>query len=96
MGPTLFDDHKRAEALPERTSIVVPEPRSQAAAKKNQCKRTDDDGPAHSFAALLEDLGTLAKNRVRVRGSSETFYVLTRPTTPQTRAMDLLGLRYAS
>ena len=91
----LFDDHQRAEAEGERKSIVAPAPRSKAAARKDQSKRTDDDEPVHSFRTLLEDLGTPAKNRVRVRGSSEEFYVLTQPTALQTRALDLLGVPHA-
>lgn len=96
LAPILFDDHERAEAERHRRSIVAPAPRSPAAVRKDQCKRTDDDEPVHSFATLLEDLGTLAKNRVRPRDSTKTFYVLTQPTALQTRAMELLGLRHAS
>ena len=96
LAPILFDDHERAEAECERKSIVAPAPRSKAATKKDLCKRTDDGKPVHSFRTLLEDLGTLAKNRVHVRGSSEEFYVLTQPTALQTRALDLLGVLHAS
>ncbi len=92
LAPILFDDHERAEAESDRKSIVAPAPRSNAAARKDQRKRTDDDEPVHRFRTLLEDLGTLAKNRVRVRGSSEQFYVLTQPTALQARALDLLGV----
>ncbi|MFV2069892.1 MAG: IS1634 family transposase, partial [Pirellulales bacterium] len=95
LAPILFDDHERADAERDRKSIVAPAPRSKAAAGKDQSKRTDDDEPVHSFRTLLADLGTLAKNRVRVRGSSEEFYVLTQPTAPQTRALDLLGVPHA-
>jgi transposase len=95
LTPILFDDHERAEAERNRKSIVAPAPRSKAATRKDQCKRTDDDEPVHSFRTLLEDLGTLAKNRVRVRGSSEEFYVLTQPTALQTRALGLLGVNHA-
>jgi hypothetical protein len=95
LAPILFDDHERAEAERDRKSIVAPAPRSKAAARKDQCKRTDDDEPVHSFRTLLEDLGTLAKNRLRVRGSSEEFYVLTQPTALQTRALNLLGVQHA-
>ena len=93
--PILFDDHERAEAESHRASIVAPAPRSDAAARKDQTKRTADDEPVHSFRTLLADLGTLAKNRVCVRRSSETFYLLTRPTALQARAMELLGLHHA-
>ncbi len=43
---------------------------------------------------MLDDLGTLAKNRVRVRSSSEEFFVLTQPTAPQSRALALLGVSH--
>lgn len=92
LAAILFDDHQRAEAESERESIVAPAPRSSAAASKDQRKRTEDDEPVHSFRTLLEDLGTLAKNRVRVRGSSEEFLVLTQPTAPQAHALALLGV----
>ena len=95
LAPILFDDHQRDEAEGDRKSIVAPAPRSKVAARKDQRKRTDDDEPVHSLRTLLADLGTLAKNRVRVRGSSEEFYVLTQPTAPQTRALDLLGIPQA-
>jgi hypothetical protein len=49
--------------------------------------------PVHSFRTLLADLGTLGKNRVRVRRESGSeFYELTQPTTLQQRALDLLGV----
>ncbi len=92
LSPILFDDHQRAEAEHQRESIVAPAPRSPAASGKDRCKRTDDDEPVHGLQTLLDDLGTLAKNRVR--GSSEEFFVLTQPTTPQTRALDLLGVSH--
>jgi transposase len=88
----LFDDHQREEAEQTRKSIVAPAPRSKAAVRKQQSKRTDDDYPVHSFRSLLADLGTLAKNRVRVGDSSDEFYLLTKPTAPQSRAFDLLGV----
>ncbi len=37
----------------------------------------------------------LAKNRVRVRDSSDEFYLLTQPTALQSLALDLLGLPLA-
>jgi len=41
---------------------------------------------------LLEDLGTLARHRVRMRGTTEAFYMLTQPTAPQAHALDLLDI----
>jgi transposase len=90
LAPILFDDHQKQQAQCERKSIVAPAPRSAAAKRKDHSKRTDDDAPVHSFRSLLEDLGTLARNRIRIRGTSEEFYMLTRPTPAQARALDML------
>jgi len=62
-------------------SIVQAAPRSDAARAKDKTKQTEEGFPVHSFRTLLADLGTLAKNRVRVRGvSGPEFYELTNPT----------------
>src|SRR5262249_7412668 len=66
LAPLLFDDHAREEAEATRASIVQPAPRSKAAKAKDSSKQTEDGLPVHSFRTLLADLGTLAKNRVRV------------------------------
>jgi len=94
LAPLLFDDHDREAAELGRKSIVAPAPRSRAALRKEATKRTTDDYPVHSFRTLLEDLATLAKNRVRVPGCPESeFYILTQPTPLQSRAFDLLDVR---
>ena len=47
----------------------------------------------HSFQTLLADLGTLAKNRVRLVGSENAeFYQLTEATPSQQHAFQLLGV----
>jgi transposase len=93
LAPLLFDDHERAEAEATRDSIVQPAPRSEAARAKDKTKQTADGLPVHSFRTLLADLGTLAKNSVRVQGESgSAFYELTRPTPLQQRALELLGI----
>lgn len=92
LAPILFDDHQRQQVECERKSIVSLAPRSAAAIKKDQTKRTDEDGPVHSLRTLLEDLGTLGKNRVRIRSTDDEFYMLTQPTPSQARALDLLDV----
>ena len=95
LASLLFDDHQRDEAEATRASIVQPAPRSEAAHAKDRTKRTEDGLPVHSFRTLLADLGTLAKNRVRVRGEpGSEFYELTQPTMLQQRALDLLGITW--
>ena len=92
LSPILFDDHNREMAEASRESIVAPAPRSPEANAKDFSKRTEDDFPVHSFRTVLTDLATLAKNLVQTGGSHQ-FYVLTQPTAPQRRALDLLGVR---
>lgn len=88
----LFDDHERQSAQAQRPSIVAPAPRSDAAKHKDATKRTDDDYPVHSFRTLLNDLGTLTKNRVRLPDQpGSEFYLLSQPTALQQRVFDLLG-----
>ncbi|MCH7719954.1 MAG: IS1634 family transposase [Planctomycetes bacterium] len=92
LAPILFDDHEKGQAEGQRQSIVAPAPRSGAAQKKDRSKRTEDDYPGHSFRSVLQDLGTLAKNRVRIRESGDEFYLNTTPTPGQAHALQLLGV----
>jgi transposase len=93
LAPLLFDDHERDKAEAMRASIVQPAPRSHAARAKDKSKETEDGLPVHSFRTLLDDLATLAKNRVRARGDSGSeFYELTHSTTLQQRALEHLGI----
>ena len=97
LAPLLFDDDEREAAERTRRSIVAPAPRSAKARRKDGKKQTDDGYAVESFQTLLANLATLAKNRVRVRGSSpdsaHEFYLLTRATEQQQRALDLLGAK---
>jgi transposase len=96
LRPMLFDDEDREGAEALRASIVAPAQRSDAARKKDLTKRTEDGSPVHSFQTLLDDLGTLAKNRVRPRNAADAeFYMLTVPTDVQRQAFDLLKVPIA-
>jgi len=91
LAPILFDDHQRTEAEQSRESVVAPAPRSRAARRKDFEKRTEDGTAVESFQTLLDNLGTLTKNRVRPQGSDGAeFYVLAQPTPLQQRALALL------
>lgn len=90
LRPLLFDDHERGQAEASRPSIVAPAPRSEAARRKDQDKRTDDDYPVQSFRSLMKDLGTLCRNYATAQGAD--FSMLTAPSRLQQRAFDLLGL----
>lgn len=93
LAPLLFDDDDREAARAERRSIVAPAQRSPRARRKAATKRTDDGAPVHSFRTLLDDLATVAKNRIQPKlPSAPAFDVITRPTPLQQRAFDLLGV----
>ena len=89
----LFDDHEREAAESDRSSVVSKAPRSEAAKRKEQVRRTSDGFPAQSFQCLLKDLGTLCKNRVCWNSSPDVeFDRLTEPTNLQRHAFGLLGI----
>jgi hypothetical protein len=93
LAPILFDDEDKDLAETLRSSIVAPAERSPSAQSKDLTKRNEDGLPVHSFRSLLADLGTLAKNRIRIAGNEQSeFYMLTRPTQLQARVFELLGL----
>ena len=90
LAPLLFVD----EAPPERPDPVGPAPRSEAAKRKQQTKRTPDGLAVQSFRTLLAHLATLVKNQVVPRGADRraAFEMLTQPTRLQERAFELLAL----
>jgi hypothetical protein len=96
LAPLLFDDHDRAAAAAERTSIVAPAQRSPAAKRKAALRRTDDGLPVHSFRSLLNDLATLCLNKVSLPSNPKyRFDLPTKPTPLQARAFELLGVSLA-
>ena len=96
LSELMFDDHEREAAEATRPSIVAPAPRSEAAKRKEQERRTPEGFPVQSFQCLLKDLATLCKNRVRWSSRSEVeFERVTMPTALQRRVFELLGLGLA-
>jgi len=91
LAPVLFEDDQREAAEAQRESVVDPAPRSQAAQDKDANKRTKDGWPVHSFQTLLKDLGTLARNFVRVPGteSGELISLTTNSTDFQQHVFEL-------
>jgi hypothetical protein len=93
LAPMLFEDDQKELAEALRESVVAPAEVSPSAQAKAASKRTADGQPVHSFRTLLEDLGTLTKNRVSIEGAEEAeFYQLSEPTAVQRRALELLGV----
>jgi transposase len=89
LAPLLFTD---TEPL-SPPDPVAPAQRSAAAKIKAGSAETPDGHPAHSFADLIEELGTLCRNEIRVGQAEHTFTRLTKPTDLQTKAFELLGVK---
>lgn len=85
LAPLTFTD----EDIPHREDPVAPAQRSSQAKKKDAFKTSADDIPLHSFAGLLEHLGTLTRNTIEFAGRQ--FDKMTTPTPAQRRVFELLG-----
>jgi len=63
--------------------------------QRKKIQRTTPHGlPVHSFDTLVQELGTLCRNRCRIQAdpSGSSFTQDTQPTQLQARAFGLLGL----
>ena len=66
---------------------------SDRAKRKADTKRTGDGYPVHIFSTLLDDLLSVALNRVCIPGGTETeLVVVTTPTRLQAFAFELLDV----
>ena len=93
LASMLFHDTDRDAAEAQRNGPVAKAERSPAAITKQTTGVTPDGLPVHSFASLLADLATLARNTVTTATNPHRpFTLLTRPTPIQQKAFDLLGL----
>ncbi len=91
LAPLLFDDEQRQRP---RSSPVAPAERSAAARAKARRKRTPDGWPVQSFQSWLRDLATITKNCIEPTTQTiPAFEMTTRPTPPQQRALQLLGVK---
>jgi DDE family transposase len=93
LAPMLFDDTDPDAAEARRRSVVAPAQRSKAAISKQTTGLTPDGRPVHSFRTLLADLATMARNTIITAITPlHPLIVVTRPTSIQQKAFDLLGL----
>ena len=88
LAPLLFQDHDRAAAAGQRTSVVAKAEISPAARQKKARGRTEGGLPLHSFRTLMAELATATRSRVRV--GDHTFDQLATLTPLQERALQLL------
>lgn len=89
--PLLFADEDQAAKATRHP--VAPAKRSEAALRKVHTHTLDDGTPAHSFRTLLKHLSGIVRNLCRLPAASTdtpTFQLVTRPTTKQQHALDLL------
>ena len=91
LAPILFDEDDPEAARAQRASPVEPAKPSPSARAKAAGKNTPDATAVHSFHTLLADLSTVVLNDVSI-GESESFKLVTTPTTGQQKAFDLLGV----
>jgi hypothetical protein len=87
LAPLTFTD----TAQPERTDPVAPAPRSASARAKDATKNNGANGEVRGFRELIEHLGTLTRNTMRVVGTDATFDLLATSTPTQRRVFELLG-----
>lgn len=92
LAPILFDEHDKGAEELKGKSIVEPAKRSHSALRKAAKKNTEDGLPIHSFQTLLADLATITKNHIASEESSLVFDRVTRPTSLQKRALELLNV----
>jgi transposase len=92
LRPILFEDHDRESAAASRSSIVAPAQRSDAAKRKDQTRRTEDDLPVQGFQDVLKDLATVCRNRIRIPNLKVAFDKITTPTPYQRQVFDLLDV----
>ena len=93
LAPILFEDADKPAAEALRTSVVAPAQRSPTAVQKQTTKLTPDGLPVHSFHTLLADLATIARNTITTAITpNHRLIVVTRPTTTQHKAFQLLGV----
>jgi Transposase DDE domain len=93
LAPMLFDDTDKEAAEALRISVVAQAQRSSAAVTRQTTGSTPDGLPVHSFRSLLADLATVVRNTLTTAiAPLYPLTVLTRPTTIQQKAFDLLGI----
>jgi Transposase DDE domain len=87
LAPLTYTDTE----VPTRTDPVAPALRSASARAKDATKKNAELEEVRGFRELLEHLGTLTRNTIRVVGTGVTFDLLATPTPTQRRVFELLG-----
>lgn len=92
LAPLLFHDTDLDAARAERSSPVVSTEPSPTAKSKKAIKRNANGEPVHSFDGLIDHLGTLTRNTMRMPLAKKKHFTLLSKSTPlQEAAFQLLG-----
>ena len=93
LGSVLFDDEELTANRKTRDPVAKAKP-SQSSQRKKTHRTTSEGLEVHSFHTLVEDLGTLCRNRCRIQAdpSGNTFTQDTQPTPLHARVFQLLGV----
>ena len=92
LAPLLFHDTDMELARAERSSPVVATEPSPNARSKKAIKRNANGDPVHSFAGLMDHLGTMTRNTMRMPLAKKHRFTLLSQSTPlQEAAFRLLG-----
>ena len=75
------------------TDPVAPAKRSPAANTKAASHRTPDGLPTYNLPDLVNELGTICRNHLRIGDSPHTFPRLTNPNDVQAKALALLDVK---
>ena len=93
LAPLLFHDTDMEAARAERPSPVVATEPSPSARSKKATKRNANGDPVHSFAGLMDHLGTMTRNTMRMPLAKKHRFTLLSQSTPlQEAAFRLLGV----
>ena len=92
LAPMLFTDDTPITP----TDPVAPARRSPAANTKAGRARTPDGLPAYNLTDLINELGTICRNQLRIGTSDHTFPRLTNPNPVQAKALKLLNIKLAA
>jgi transposase len=92
-APLLFHDTDIHLAREQRTSPVVKTEPSPSVQAKKAIKRNANGDPVHSFTGLIDHLGSMTRNTMRMpQAKKHPFTLLSKSTPLQDEAFRLLGI----
>jgi transposase len=81
------------ECVPGRTDPVAKKERSDEATRKARTKKNADKLQVMSFKSVIDEMGLITRNTLRIASTGATFERTTEPTPFQARAAELVGAK---